>query len=71
MLLSLTLEDNLIIGGLGHNILLELNKLGFNKKIKILGFDDKFVEQGTIEELYKQEHLDNKSIKKEIDILLK
>ncbi len=67
----LTLEDNLIIGGLGHNILLELNKLGFNKKIKILGFDDKFVEQGTIEELYKQEHLDNKSIKKEIDILLK
>ena len=67
----LTLEDNLINGGLGHNILLKLNELNYKGKIKILGFNDKFIEQGTIEELYKQEHLDNKSIKKEIDKLMK
>jgi len=67
----LTLEDNLINGGLGHNILLTLNELNFNKKIKILGFNNKFVEQGSIEELYTQEHLDNESILKEINKLLK
>lgn len=66
----LTLEDNVVNGGMGHNILLELNHLSFKGKIKILGFKDKFVEQGTIEELYKQEHLDNNSIKNEIDKLL-
>lgn len=65
----LTLEDNLVNGGLGNNILLELNKLGYNGKIKILGFNNKFIEQGSIEELYKQEHLDNKSILKEINKL--
>ncbi len=67
----LTLEDNLIKGGLGNNILLALNNLGYKGQIKILGFDDKFIEQGSIEELYTQEHLDNKSIKEEIDKLLK
>lgn len=66
----LTIEDNLINGGLGHNILLALNNLNYKGNIKILGFNNKFIEQGTIEELYKQEHLDNESIKKEIDILL-
>ena len=67
----LTIEDNLINGGLGHNILLELNNLGFKNQIKILGFNDKFIEQGTIEELYQQEHLDNDSLKEEITKLLK
>lgn len=67
----LTLEDNLINGGLGHNILLALNNLNYKGKIKILGFNDKFIEQGSIEELYTQEHLDNKSIKEEIEKLLK
>ncbi len=67
----LTIEDNVIIGGLGHNILLKLNSLGFKRNIKILGFNDKFIEQGSIEELFVQEHLDPKSIKKEIDKLLK
>ena len=67
----LTLEDNLINGGLGHNILLALNNLNFKGQIKILGFNDKFIEQGTIEELYTQEHLDNESIKEEINKLLK
>ena len=67
----LTLEDNLINGGLGHNILLALNNLNYQGQIKILGFNDKFIEQGSIEELYTQEQLDNPSIKEEIDKLLK
>ena len=67
----LTLEDNLVNGGLGNSVLLALNEMNFQGKIKILGFNNKFIEQGNIEELYKQEKLDNKSIKKEIDKLLK
>ncbi len=67
----LTLEDNLINGGLGNNVLLKLNELNYKGNIKIMGFNDKFIEQGTIDELYKQEHLDNKDIKKEIDKLIK
>ncbi len=67
----LTIEDNLINGGMGNNILLELNKLNYKGNIKILGFNDKFIEQGTIEELFKKEHLDNESIKKEIYKLIK
>ena len=67
----LTLEDNLIHGGLGTSILLTLNELNYQGKVKIMGFNDKFVEQGNIEELYKQEHLDNLSIKKEIEKMLK
>ena len=66
----ITLEDNLVNGGLGHHILLSLNNLGFKGEIKILGFNDKFVEQGSIDELYTQEHLDNLSIKEEIEKLL-
>jgi 1-deoxy-D-xylulose-5-phosphate synthase len=65
----LTIEDNVINGGLGSNVLIELNKLGFNKKIKVLGFDDKFVPQGTVDELYKQESLDVDSIYEEINRL--
>ena len=66
----LTIEDNVVNGGLGSNILLELNQLGFKKKIKILGFTDKFVPQGTVEELYKVEGLDIESIYNEIIKLL-
>lgn len=62
----ITIEDNVINGGLGSSILVELNKLGFNKKIKIMGFDDKFIPQGTVEELYKQEGLDIYSIYEEV-----
>ena len=66
----ITIEDNLINGGLGNNILLSLNNLDFKGKIKILGFNDKFIEQGSIDELYNQERLNNESIKEEILKLL-
>ncbi len=66
-----TIEDNVINGGLGNNILLELNKLGFKKAIKILGFNDEFIPQGTSEELYKDAGLDVENIYKEVNKLLK
>lgn len=62
----LTLEDNNIIGGFGQQVLYELNCLGFNKKIKILGYQDKFIDHGTIDELLVQEHMDTNSIVLEI-----
>ncbi len=62
----LTLEDNNIIGGFGQQVLYELNCLGFNKKIKILGYQDKFIDHGSVDELLVQEHMDIDSIILEI-----
>lgn len=67
----LTLEDNNIIGGFGQQVLYELNCLGFNKKIKILGYQDKFIDHGSIDELLFQEHMDIDSIILEIKKLYK
>lgn len=65
----LTLEDNNIIGGFGEQVLYELNNLGFNKKIKIMGYEDKFIDHGSVDELSKDEHIDIESIIKEIKSL--
>ena len=65
----LTIEDNVLRGGLGSAVNMELTKLGFNRKIKSMGFCDKFVEQGSIEELFVQEGLTIKNIKENIDKL--
>lgn len=62
----LTLEDNNIIGGFGEQVLYELNNLGFKQKIKILGYQDKFIDHGSIDELLVQEHMDVDSIILEI-----
>ena len=42
---------------------------GFNKKIISMGFDDKFIEQGTITELLKQEEITIEKIKENIEYL--
>lgn len=67
----LTIEDGIIKGGLGSEINRTLNKLGFKGKIEILGFDDKFIEQGTIDELFNQENITTKNIKNIIESLEK
>jgi 1-deoxy-D-xylulose-5-phosphate synthase len=41
----LTLEDNTLPGGFGSQVLLALNNFGFREKIKIMAFDDKFIEK--------------------------
>ncbi|WP_063556979.1 1-deoxy-D-xylulose-5-phosphate synthase [Clostridium ljungdahlii] len=57
-----TVEDNVIRGGLGSYILEYVNKL--NKKVKVvnLGFDDKFIQHGKSDILYKLYGLDPKGI---------
>jgi len=66
----LTLEDNVESGGFGSQVLCALNKLGFGEKIKIMGYPDKFIDHGSVDELLKQEHMDIESIKKEIEKLV-
>ena len=48
----ITIEDNVLKGGFGNNVLMELNKLGFSKKFKALGFKDEFIPHGDIKQLY-------------------
>ena len=67
----ITIEDNLINGGLASLIEIELNKNNYMQTIKAIGFEDKFIEQGSQEELYLQENITIQRIKKEIDILNK
>ena len=49
----LIMEDGIIHGGLYSMTLEKLNEYGYDKKVERLGFDDKFIEQGTVSELYK------------------
>lgn len=67
----LTIEDNVLNGGLGSLISFYLLQHGFKGRIKSMGFDDKFIEQGTIEELYNQEGLTIEKIKDNVESLKK
>jgi len=59
----ITLEDGTVNGGFGSAILQFSQTNNFsNKKIKVLGIPDKFVTHGSIEELYEQLKLDEKSL---------
>lgn len=60
----ITIEDNVISGGFGCHVLMELNKCNFNKKFKSLGFCDKFVPHGDVSSLYREYGLDADSIEK-------
>ena len=66
----ITIEDNVLNGGLGSLINSYLSKNEYKGKIISMGFDDKFIEQGTTEELFNQEHLTIDDIKKNIDYLI-
>ena len=65
----ITMEDGVLNGGLYSMVLAKLNKLGYTKKVIPLGFDDKFVEQGTIDELYKDNNITKENIKKIVEEL--
>ncbi len=65
----LTIEDNTINGGMGSLIQGKLNSINFEGTIKSMGFNDKFVEQGSVNELFEQEKLTVEEIKKNVEIL--
>lgn len=67
----LTIEDNILNGGLGSMITCFLAKNNYKGRIISMGFDDKFVEQGSIEELYNQEGLTIEKIKENVELLKK
>ena len=66
----ITIEDGTVIGGLGSAITEFSAVHSYNNDIKILGVPDKFIEHGTVTELYETAGLSLKSIKQTIKNLL-
>ena len=65
----LVMEDGIVHGGLYSMVLEKLNQLGYSKKVERLGFDDKYIEQGTVPELYAANGITKESIKIIVDEL--
>jgi len=67
----ITIEDGTIKGGFGNAILEFSQQYNYvNKKIKIVGVPDQFIEHGSVEELYTQIELDEAGLLKKIKSLL-
>ncbi len=47
-----TVEDNVLSGGLGENILNVVNRMGYKGKIINIAYEDTYVEQGSVNILY-------------------
>lgn len=64
---AITIEDNLIRGGLGTAVIEEVNKSNLeNIKIKTFGYDDIFVEHGSVNELENKYKLSAEEISKNL-----
>jgi 1-deoxy-D-xylulose-5-phosphate synthase len=61
-----TLEDGCISGGFGSAVLEYANLENAKCIIEILGIDDQFIPQGTVEELQSLAHIDLNSLKKHL-----
>lgn len=62
----LTIEDNILKGGLGSAVKECLCEYGYKGRIKSLGYDDKFIPQGKVDQLYKAYGLDSDNIRNQI-----
>ncbi len=62
----ITIEDNVITGGLGSEVLQYINLQGLSAKIMNLGFKDKFVPHGSVDILYEIHNLDVDGVYKSI-----
>ena len=60
----ITVEDNMKQGRLGSSILNSLNNYNYKKTIKILAYEDKFIEQASVDIIYKENFLDSDGIVK-------
>jgi len=58
----ITIEDGAVSGGMGSAILEFVSEKGINAEVRRLGIPDKFIDHGTVEELYKACGLDRDSI---------
>ncbi len=59
----ITIEEGVKIGGFGSAILEFSAQKNYTSNVKILGIPDKFIEQGTVEELQQYCNIDVKSLK--------
>ena len=63
----ITIEDNLLKGGLGSSVEEAVNKSELkNIKIKTFGYDDTFVEHGTVEQIENEYNLTTEKISKKL-----
>jgi 1-deoxy-D-xylulose-5-phosphate synthase len=60
----ITVEDGVIKGGFGSAVLEFMAENGYSAQVKLLGIPDKFITQGTPEELYKLCGIDKNGIVK-------
>ncbi|MFA8436510.1 MAG: 1-deoxy-D-xylulose-5-phosphate synthase [Marinifilaceae bacterium] len=68
----ITLEDGSIIGGLGSAVLEFMSDNAYTARVKRLGIPDRYVEQGTQQELYRECGYDSEGIQKTVrDLVLK
>ncbi len=65
-----TVEDGTVKGGFGSAVLEFMAESGFSAHIKLLGIPDKFIEQGSTEELYQLCGMDKKGIVKTVQQML-
>lgn len=65
----LTIEDNVIKGGFGSNVLQLAQELGLKNKFEILGYKDEFIQHGDVNILYKEANLDVAGIEKVVSEL--
>ena len=62
----IVIEDNVINGGLGSNIISETKY----SNVDIIGINDKYIEHGSSDELLKIEKLTEKDIEKKVNKIL-
>lgn len=62
----ITIEDNVLHGGLGASVLEYVNTLNGKVKVSNLGFNDEFIPHGKPETLYKMSGLDTDGIVKKV-----
>lgn len=67
----ITVEDGVINGGFGSAVMEYLMENGYQGKFKRLGIPDRFIDQGTPEELYRECGFDSDGICREIRIMIK
>ena len=62
----ITVEDGTVIGGLHSAVSEYIADHGLNKKVISMGIPDRFIEQGTLQELYKECEYDSEDIYQKI-----
>ena len=67
----ITIEDGTITGGLGSAVMECVNANGLSTTVHRVGIPDKFIKQGTVEQLYAQCGMDKDSIRDLITSIVK